>query len=161
MTRNRSAVNAINPYWRTSQNVFWSDLPNLQAFVLPPVIFNDTESTRSEFDLSSRICAFDFGSWDWTASAIFVMPSHNSHGSETFPPIPPPSIISERIWPTSVVRQSFSKSSVGKRTARTPWTNSCLYAASFAIWSCVLWPPSGMGDSAGNGHSEWYICRGS
>jgi len=96
-------------------------------------------------------------------SAIFVIPSHNNHGSEAFPPMPPPSIISENICPTRAVKQSFSKSSVGRRTANTPWTNNCLYAASFSACCCTAYgsPPSGTGDNAGKGQSEWYICRGS
>jgi len=87
-------------------------------------------------------------------SAILVIPSQSNHGSDAFPPIPPPRIISENIWPTRVVRQSFSKSSVGNSMVKTPWTNSCLYADSFSICSIVVCSPSGTGDRAGNGHNE-------
>lgn len=126
MIRKRMVVNARNPYWRTSQNVRWMDSPIFHRFLLPPLKSKAGWLKDSEFDLSRRTVALDFGSWSWMTSASFVIPSHRSHGSEAFPPMPPPNIISENIWPTKVVKQSDSKSSVGKRTAKTPCTNNCL-----------------------------------
>jgi hypothetical protein len=162
LMRKRTAVNARKAYSRTSQNVFWIDLPILQLLVFPLVNFSGLKFPRSEFDLSTRTWAFDLGRCNLISSANFVMLSHNSHGSAAFPPIPPPRIISEKICPTSVVRQSHSRSSVGRRIARTPWTSSCLYAASFSICCCAsVTPLFGTGDKAANGQSEWYVSRGS
>lgn len=93
---NRTAVNARNPYWRTSQNVFSTDLLILHILVFP-LKSGRLMPIRSEFDRSTRTCALDFGSWALMASAIFVIPSHSSHGSETFPPILFPMIMSENI----------------------------------------------------------------
>lgn len=160
---NRIAVNAKNTDWRTSQHDFCIDSPIVQVFVFPQVISTFLESKTSELDVSRQAWPFDFGRLAWTTSTIFVIPSQSSHGSDAFPPIPPPSIISENIWPTSVVRQSFSKSSVGSRTAKSPSTSNCLYAASLSIWDWTsgLFLGLGTGESAGNGQIEWYICRGS
>lgn len=96
-TINRTAVNARNPYWSTSQKVFSIDRLILHILAFPPFRSGRLVPMRSEFDLSTRTCALDFGSWVLIASAIFVIPSHSIHGSETFPPILFPMIMSEKI----------------------------------------------------------------
>lgn len=54
MMMNRTAVNATNTYWRTSQNVFWIDRPILHLLPLVPLMAKGTEFPTSEFDLSRR-----------------------------------------------------------------------------------------------------------
>ena len=46
--------------------------------------------------------------------------SQINHGSATLLATTLPMISSENIWPTRAVRQSFSRSSVGRRRAKTP-----------------------------------------
>lgn len=94
---NRTAVNARNAYWSTSQNVFSTDRLIFHILVFPRLKSGRFMPMRSEFDLSTRTWALDFGSWALMASAIFVIASHSSHGSETFPPILFPIIMSEKI----------------------------------------------------------------
>lgn len=86
-----------------------------------------------------------------------ISPSHISHGSESLLATISPIISSENSWPTSATRQSFSRSSVGRRMARTPWTRSWRYAASFWACSSIVLGDSGLGigERAGRGHREW------
>lgn len=158
----RTAANARNKYWRISQKYFCIDFPKFEVLVLPALISNKFGLVISEFDLSIRTWALAFGSRACITSATFIIPSHNSHGSQALPPIPLPSIISEKIWPTRDVKQSFSRSSVGSRTAKTPLIINCLYAASLFDWLLIVSgsSSSGTGDNGAKGQSEWYTCRG-
>lgn len=89
----------------------------------------------------------------WRASMMVVMASHSSQGSQAFPLTPLPRIISLKISATRALRQPFSKSSVGRRTARTPWTSSCLHDSSLRACSRVVEGSDsrGTGDRAGWG----------
>ena len=72
-------------------------------------------------------------------------PSQISQGWEALLARMLPMMVSERIWFTSVVRQGFSRSSVGSRMARTPWTRRLLYAVSFSFCAATVSGSSGVG----------------
>ncbi len=80
-----------------------------------------------------------------------------SQGSDSLLATAFPIMSSEKIWPTRAVRQPFSRSSVGRRMAKTADTSSWRYAASFSAWAAMLSGLSGRGTGvrAGRGHSEW------
>ncbi len=88
--------------------------------------------------------------------AAVMRPSQIIHGSAAFLAITPPIISSENIWPTSAVRHSFSRSSVGRRRARRgPAAGD--RATSLSAWSATARGSSsaGTGERAGSGQSEW------
>lgn len=92
---NLTVVNAKNPYWRMIQNVLWNDHRDLE--ILSETAEGLPAIESPDVDFSTLTCAFDPGSLVWMTSAIFVMPSHNSHGSLALPPMPLPRIISDII----------------------------------------------------------------
>lgn len=91
-----------------------------------------------------------------------IRPSHINQGSESLLATISPIMRSDSSCPTSATKHLFSRSSVGRRIARTPWTSSCRYAASFRACSSIVPGEScrGMGERARRGHREWYTSRG-
>jgi len=132
VTKNRMEVYARNTQWRAENSRPWKEKPC---------------AAEAEFGLASpRFLRRLFASVAFRAR--IDMPSQSSHGWEALFAMTLPIIISDSIAPTRDVRQGFSRSSVGNRIARTPWTRSFLYAFSFSVWSSRVSgdPGSGTGE---------------
>lgn len=113
---NRIEFAIMKPHWITDQNASW--ICELLLLVVG--------GTMSEpvFKLMLGVMSLD--------SEVFIAPfvrtnlvsmiriSNMSHGSDNLLTIRLPITSSENICPTNAVKHSFSRSSVGRRSARTP-----------------------------------------
>lgn len=122
ITRKRITTYVKNAYCEISHN---SLCGQAKPQFLPSVTFEfasvGTGVVLISLDSSPTI-DFDFKAP--TRSAIFVMASQSSQGSQAFPPSPLLMINSEIICPTRDVKHPFLRSSGGSSTARVLCTNS-------------------------------------
>lgn len=143
---------------------FFEDLFSSRSFESNPNRSNRPNPSPSFEFTASLVLSMPLRLASWITLLTVVQINQPSH---IFPLTSLPSNRSDSISSTSVRKQTFSRSSVGRSTASTPCARRWRYNRSFSCCSACCsacssgldeeYNPSGGGDRLGCGLSWWYM----